>query len=107
MERTLRQLVRCASTAKDVRKSDGVGHWLEIRAHRSQVSGLQGANFTAGGRENRPREAGDSVLVKTEDHRSQVRAGPVDPTEFKQKLTPKAFARHGGQAEQAKETKSL
>src|SRR6266404_6918454 len=41
----------------------------EVRGHRSQVSGSQGANFTAGGREllaNRPREAGDSVLVKTE-----------------------------------------
>ena len=39
---------------------------------RSQVSGSQGANFTAGGREhsaNRPREAGDSVLVKTEGQR--------------------------------------
>ena len=33
------------------------------------VDGSQGANFTAGGREpsaNRPREAGDSALVKTE-----------------------------------------
>jgi tetratricopeptide (TPR) repeat protein len=41
----------------------------EGRGQRSAVSGSQGANFTAGGRErlaNRPREAGDSVLVKTE-----------------------------------------
>jgi peptidoglycan/xylan/chitin deacetylase (PgdA/CDA1 family) len=39
-----------------------------LGAQRSAVSGSQGANFTAGGREdflNRPREAGDSVLVKT------------------------------------------
>jgi hypothetical protein len=43
------------------------------RGLRSAVSGSQGANFTAGGREhfaNRSREAGDSVLVKTE--RSQA-----------------------------------
>jgi exopolysaccharide biosynthesis polyprenyl glycosylphosphotransferase len=40
-----------------------------VRGHRSEVSGSQGANFTAGGREhfaNRPREAGDSALVKAE-----------------------------------------
>jgi hypothetical protein len=39
------------------------------RSQKSEVSGSQGANFTAGGREafaNRSREAGDSVLVKTE-----------------------------------------
>jgi hypothetical protein len=41
----------------------------EVRGQRSEVSGSQGANFTAGGGErfvNPPREAGDSVLVKTE-----------------------------------------
>src|SRR5437870_5478531 len=41
---------------------------------RETLSGSQGTNFTAGGREhfaNRPREAGDSVLVKTE--RSEIR----------------------------------
>jgi hypothetical protein len=39
------------------------------RNQKSEVSSSQGANFTAGGREhfaNRPREAGDLVLAKTE-----------------------------------------
>jgi hypothetical protein len=41
----------------------------EFGSQSSEVSGSQGANFTAGDREafaNRSREAGDSVLVKTE-----------------------------------------
>src|SRR5436853_4950005 len=46
----------------------GAGSW-ELGEQKTEVSGSQDANFTAGGREllaNRPREAGDSVLVKTE-----------------------------------------
>jgi hypothetical protein len=45
------------------------GRRSEVGSQKSEVSGSQGANFTAGGRElfaNRSREAGDSVLVKTE-----------------------------------------
>src|SRR4029077_4693557 len=41
----------------------------DVSSQTSEVSGSQGANFTAGGGErfvNPPREAGDSVLVKTE-----------------------------------------
>jgi len=51
----------------------------KFRTMMSEVSGSQGANFTAGGREqfvNRPREAGDSVLVKTE--RSAVSGEETD-----------------------------
>ena len=62
---------------EDAPKARELGAWsselgerkTEDGDQRSEVSGSQGANFTAGGREllaNRPREAGDSVLVKTE-----------------------------------------
>ena len=50
-----------------------------VSGQRSAVSGSQGANFTAGGGErfaNRPREAGDSVLVRTE--RSAVSGEETD-----------------------------
>jgi hypothetical protein len=63
----------------------------EIGDQKSEVSGSQGAKFTAGGREaflNRPREAGDSVLVKTE--RSEVRQDLL--AEYKQIL--ESIARH-------------
>jgi O-Antigen ligase len=54
-------------------RSDVSGQTGESTTQKTEVSGSRGANFTAGGREhfaNRPREAGDSVLAKTE--RSQV-----------------------------------
>jgi hypothetical protein len=65
-------------TLSDLEKENAITN-LRFRVQRSHlksvVSGqwFAGANFTAGGREflaNRPREAGDSVLVKTE--RSQI-----------------------------------
>ena len=52
---------------------------------RSEVSGSQGANFTAGGREisaNRPREAGDSVFAKTERSDAGALPGLNDPRPF-------------------------
>ena len=61
----------------------------EDRGQRSEVSGSQGANSTAGGREdsaNRPREAGDSVLGKTEQ---QQRSELNDLVELAAKLVVK------------------
>src|SRR5438270_9676254 len=60
----------------------------EDMGQRTEVSGSQGANFTVGGREdsaNRPREAGDSVLVKTE--RSQVTEDDIYTREDDPRIT--------------------
>ena len=65
----------------------------EVRDQKSEVSGSQGANFTAGGREdflNRPKEAGDSVLVKTEQ--SSIISHPDLLEQYQQIL--ESIARH-------------
>ncbi len=64
MFRALALYLRETSAQEDRSQRTGV------RGQMSAVSGSQGANYTAGGRENRSREAGDSVLVKTE--RSEI-----------------------------------
>ena len=78
-------LVRLTSKGPAIFKQVRVGREgqpftaYKFRTMMSEVSGSQGANFTAAGREqfvNRPREAGDSVLVKTE--RSAVSGEETD-----------------------------
>jgi hypothetical protein len=70
----LKILLENSWTLADLEKQNAVTD-LRLRVQRSHMKSLvsgqrfAGANFTAGGRElfaNRPREAGDSVLVKTE-----------------------------------------
>ena len=62
----------------------------EDRGQTTEDSGSQGANFTAGGREdsaNRPREAGDSVMGKSENPKNdegrmtkdETQVGAIDP----------------------------
>jgi glycosyltransferase involved in cell wall biosynthesis len=55
---------------------------VPVGIQRAEDSGSQGANFTAGGRElfaNRPREAGGSALVKTEEPRTLLFLSRLHP----------------------------